>query len=185
MSFRFRFNPFKKIKKVLYKNETMPGQGLAQKILKTDIEKRIDLARKIQATDEGCDKLANALSWLREEEAKVISNLENIRNFYVVQTLVHIYGFDMESAAEWASSSDTDKRLVDKLPELPEVNFEPGTSATDIEKLKTTFKARVEQIDALNYLIPQIEHAIRVILEAAPSLSRAEQAGEISALVRH
>jgi len=170
----FRFNPFRKIKKVLHKHST-PEKDIAESILGTDIEKRESSIRNILRSPDGIEKLRSLLEHFREEKKKIENNLENINNFYITQTLIHIYNFDPESAAKWTSLTDSKQRLADKLPDLPEVIFEDNTSQSDIENLKNTFKAQVKQVDTLNRLIPQIEHVIMLILKVAPTLDNDNQ----------
>jgi hypothetical protein len=168
-----RFNPFKKFKKAI-KKETTPGKHLAEKILKANVEDRDTIVQEVKRSADGPERLEQTLQYLRSAKNGIESNLGNIKHFYIVQTLFHIYGFSKEDAMSWASVPSK-QQLVDKLPDLPEVNFRHDTNPADIEKLKSTFKQRVKQVDDINRLLPQYEHAINTILQAAPHLAKTRQ----------
>lgn len=135
---------------------------LQEKLFKKNIEQREAFLSKLSRAENGHEIIHNLRESLIASKKQTEQTLYNIKSQFIVPTLTQIYGFDAANAITWPEVTPGEK-LTSKLPQLPEIEFEDGTNPIQVEQLKSTFKAQVQQIDSLTLQIRHIAHSLNLI----------------------
>lgn len=154
---------------------------LQEKLFKKNIEQREAFLNKLNRAENGHEIVRHLRENLNATKKQIEQALYNIKSQFIVPTLTQIYGFDSASAITWPEVSHTEK-LTSKLPQLPEIEFEDGTNPIQVEQLKSTFKAQVEQIDGLTLQLRHIAHSMNLIDNILPAPAEHNESGSTVSL---